>query len=91
MRPEAKATVLVEIPSLDDRQALARDVQWFVEGSSPGLDLSIASLPIPEGDTFWWVATESKRARMLRSLLVEQRGIDKDWVKATGYWQAEDD
>jgi NADPH-dependent ferric siderophore reductase len=28
------------------------------------------------------------RARALRSLLVEKRGIDKDWVKATGYWLA---
>ncbi|NID05929.1 siderophore-interacting protein [Luteibacter jiangsuensis] len=89
MRPDAKATVLVEVPSLDDRQALARDAQWFVTGTSPGLDEALASLPIPEGDTFWWVAVESSRARALRSLLVEQRGIDKDWVKATGYWQAD--
>ena len=89
LRPDAKATVFVEVPSLDDRQELARDARWFVEGKSPGLDQAVASLPIPEGDTFWWVATESKRARMLRSLLVEHRSIDRDRVKATGYWQAE--
>jgi NADPH-dependent ferric siderophore reductase len=87
MRPDAKATVLVEVPSDDDRQVLARDARWFVEGESPGLDEALAALPIPDGDTFWWVAVESRRARTLRSLLVEQRGVDKDWVKATGYWQ----
>lgn len=82
-------TVLAEIASDDERQTLKRDVRWFVAGESPGIDEVLATLPIPEGDAFWWVATESKRARALRSLLVEQRGIDKDWVKATGYWQAD--
>jgi NADPH-dependent ferric siderophore reductase len=81
-------TVLVEVASDAERQALARDVRWFVAGESPGLDEAVASLPLPEGDTFWWVATESGRARRLRALLVERRGVDKDRVKATGYWQA---
>jgi len=81
-------TVLVEVPSNEERQVLQRDVRWFVAGESPGLDEALASLPLPPGDTFWWVATESGRARALRSLLVERRGIDKDFVKATGYWRA---
>jgi len=83
-----QVTVLAEIASAEEKQALAREVRWFVRGESPSLDEALATLPIPQGDTFWWVATESKRARQLRSLLVEQRGIDKDWVKTTGYWQA---
>jgi NADPH-dependent ferric siderophore reductase len=83
-------TVLVEVAANEERQVLAREVHWFVRGkSTPSLDDMLAALPIPSGDTFWWVATESKRARTLRSLLVETRGIDKDWVKATGYWQAD--
>lgn len=82
-------TVLAEIASNEERQALKREVRWFIAGESPSLDDALAALPIPEGDTFWWVATESKRARALRSLLVEKRRIDKDWVKATGYWQAD--
>lgn len=83
-------TVLVEIASNEEKQVLAREVHWFVRDRSlPSLDDTLAALPIPSGDTFWWAATESKRARTLRSLLVETRGIDKDWVKATGYWQAD--
>ena len=89
MPADRNVTVLIEVSSLDERQTLAREVTWFVAGQSPSLDQALAALPIPPGDTFWWVAVESKRARALRSLLVEQRGIDKDWVKATGYWQAD--
>ncbi|QDE39954.1 siderophore-interacting protein [Luteibacter pinisoli] len=88
MPATTKVTVLAEIASEDEKQTLAREVTWFIRGASPSLDDAVAALPIPQGDTFWWVATESKRARSLRSLLVEHRGIDKDWVKATGYWVA---
>jgi len=83
-------TVLIEIAANEEKQVLARDVHWVIRGkSTPSLDDMLAAIPIPPGDTFWWVATESKRARALRSLLVETRQIDKDWVKATGYWQAD--
>lgn len=81
-------TVFAEIASLEEKQLLRRDVRWFVRGESPSMDEALAALAIPPGDTFWWVAVESMRARALRSLLVEKRGIDKDWVKATGYWLA---
>ncbi|HEY4091760.1 MAG TPA: siderophore-interacting protein [Luteibacter sp.] len=88
MPKDTAVTILAEVASADEKQVLARETQWFIRGASPSLDEALATLPIPRGDTFWWVATESKRARELRSLLVETRGIDKDWVKATGYWQA---
>jgi NADPH-dependent ferric siderophore reductase len=88
MPASTKVTVLAEIASPAEKQTLAHEAQWFIRGESPSLDEALAALAIPPGDTFWWVATESKRARELRSLLVETRGIDKDWVKATGYWQA---
>jgi NADPH-dependent ferric siderophore reductase len=89
MPSTTSVTVFAEIASLEEKQSLRRDVRWFVRGESMSMDDALAALPIPPGDTFWWVATESKRARTLRSLLVETRGIDKDWVKATGYWQAD--
>jgi NADPH-dependent ferric siderophore reductase len=88
MPASTPVTVFAEIASLEEKQSLRRDVRWFVRGESPSMDEALTALPIPAGDTFWWVATESMRTRTLRSLLVEKRGIDKDWVKATGYWQA---
>lgn len=89
MPSSTPVTVFAEIASPEEKQSLRRDVRWFVRGESPSMDEALAALPIPTGDTFWWVAVESMRARTLRSLLVETRGIDKDWVKATGYWQAD--
>ena len=89
MPAATQVTVFVEIASADERQSLPREIRWFVPGESPTMDEALASLPTPPGDSFWWVATESKRARTLRSLLVEHRGLDKDHVRATGYWQAE--
>jgi NADPH-dependent ferric siderophore reductase len=90
MPATTRVTVLVEVAAGEERQVLARDVHWFIRGAStPSLDDMLAALPVPAGDTFWWVAVESARARKLRTLLVETRGIDKDWVKATGYWQAD--
>ncbi|UPG92899.1 siderophore-interacting protein [Luteibacter aegosomatissinici] len=88
MPKDTAVTVLAEIASAEEKQDLTRDVRWYIRGESPSIDDVLASMPLPAGDTFWWVATESKRARSLRSLLVEHRGIDKDWVKATGYWVA---
>ena len=89
MPSSTPVTVFAEIASAEEKQSLRRDVRWFVRGESPSMDEVLATLPIPSGDTFWWVAVESMRARTLRSMLVETRGIDKDWVKATGYWQAD--
>jgi NADPH-dependent ferric siderophore reductase len=89
MPASTPVTVFAEIASPEEKQRLKRDAHWFVRGESPSMDEALATLPIPAGDTFWWVAVESMRARSLRSLLVEKRGIDKDWVKATGYWQAD--
>jgi NADPH-dependent ferric siderophore reductase len=45
-------------------------------------------LPTPSGDTFYWIATESRRARAMRIWLSEKRHVPKDWVKAKGYWKA---
>ena len=102
MPASMSATVLVEIPDASDRQLLftdARcDVHWF---ERDGVDAA-ASILLEEalrreaamhrlarkGDTFYWIAAESRRARNMRLMLAE-RGVPKDWVRATGYWKAD--
>lgn len=59
MPASTPVTVFAEIASLEEKQSLHRDVRWFVRGESPSLDEALAALPIPAGDTFWWVAVES--------------------------------
>jgi NADPH-dependent ferric siderophore reductase len=34
-----------------------------------------------------WVAAESQVARTIRRYFTDERGIDRHWVKAAGYWQ----
>lgn len=92
MPASAKVMVIVEVANENERQDLAShaqaDIRWcFRNAGSDTLETSLRDLPMPSGDTFWWVATESRRARNLRTLLVEQRGANSAWVKATGYWK----
>ncbi|MGY0559231.1 MULTISPECIES: siderophore-interacting protein [unclassified Luteimonas] len=91
-----KATALIEIPEDADRQQLVTqadaDITWLPRnGATPAsstlLEEALAGLA-PEGDTFWWIACESARARRMRISLTEQRNVPKDWIRATGYWKA---
>ncbi|HEV7777268.1 MAG TPA: siderophore-interacting protein [Luteibacter sp.] len=93
--PEAaRAEVIVEVADRGERQVLTSrahfNVTWISRDDVvEALETALRQLPEPPGDTFYWVATESRRARELRRYLVEERGIDKAWVKATGYWKAD--
>ena len=93
----ARATALVEIPEAADRQALSSrgevEIRWLSrDGAEHGelLERALHELPAIAGDAFYWIAAESRRARAMRQWL-DQRGVPKDWIKATGYWQAMED
>lgn len=90
----ARATALIEIPEAADRQSLSSrgevEIRWLArDGAEHGelLERAQHELPATEGDTFYWIAAESRRVRAMRQWL-DQRGVPKDWIKATGYWQA---
>jgi NADPH-dependent ferric siderophore reductase len=92
------AIVLVEIPGSGDRQSLSSraqvDLSWFERSNTDAaasqlLEHALELLPTPSGDTFWWIAAESGRARRMRQYLTEERGIPKEWLRATGYWKAD--
>jgi NADPH-dependent ferric siderophore reductase len=48
---------------------------------------ALRTVQFPAGRCFVWVAAESQVARAIRRYLTDERGIDKRWVKAAGYWQ----
>lgn len=68
------------------------EVRWVHRGAGePGrpellLD-AVAALELPAGTGYAWVAAESSVARAVRRHLLEQRGIERQWVKAAGYWR----
>ncbi len=96
MRSPASVDVLVEIADAEDRQSLPSDarvnITWLERQgesaqSSHRLEQALRQLPVPAGDTFYWIATESRRARAMRLWLSEERDVPKDWLKAKGYWK----
>jgi NADPH-dependent ferric siderophore reductase len=68
------------------------DVVWVPRTSAdgvPGESLMSAlwAMPLVTERCFAWVATETRAARAIRRYLTEERGFDKRWVKAAGYWR----
>jgi NADPH-dependent ferric siderophore reductase len=48
---------------------------------------ALRSIEFPAGQCFFWIGVESKAARAIRNYLRTERGIEKQWIKAAGYWQ----
>ena len=89
------ALVVVEVEQgfnlpLSSRAKL--DVIWVprtLADGNPGETLISAlwALPLIAERCFAWAATETQAVRAIRRYLTEERGFDKRWVKAAGYWQ----
>lgn len=65
------------------------EVSRAAQGVSPGQEIieALRKLTLPSGQCFIWVATESQAARAIRRYLTDERGLDRHWIKAAGYWQ----
>ncbi len=68
------------------------EVHWVHRGAEalqPAQRLidTLRTLSFPVDRSFVWIATETRAARALRRYFVEERNVDKRWVKAAGYWQ----
>lgn len=94
----AVAEVFIEIPEEGDRQPLESSAQvtvsWFERNgfdaaSSTLLEDALVDFEQPDGDTHYWIATESKRARMMRKFVEGHLQVPKEWIRATGYWKAD--
>lgn len=47
----------------------------------------LSGVPRPDGEIYAWVAAEASLARDLRTLLLDELGYDRRWVKAASYWR----
>jgi len=92
----ARAIVVVEVADAGEQQRLDTNARletvWLdrggVEpGAQPLLFDAIASLALPSGEGYAWVAAEAATAKAVRRHLVEERGLPKDRVKAAAYWK----
>jgi NADPH-dependent ferric siderophore reductase len=92
----SRALVIAEVDGAAEEQRFAGkaavDIHWVHRtgapaGSSEGLLAALRSAQFPAGDYFAWAAAESNVARALRRALIDERGANRAWVKAAGYWK----
>ncbi len=70
----------------------ALEVVWLTrsvntDSSAERIIETLRNLQFPLRNCFTWVAAESHAARAIRRYLIEERGLDKRWIKAAAYWR----
>jgi NADPH-dependent ferric siderophore reductase len=92
----ARAAVVVETAAGVDRPVFASrataQTVWAIRDpttSVPAAALidALRGVDLPSARCFAWIAHESRVARAIRAYLIEERGFEKRWIKAAGYWQ----
>lgn len=91
-----RVVVLAEVDNVADQvtfnSAANVSVTWVHRngaepGSSDALARGLASLTLPKGDYYAWVACESFTAKALRATLIADHGAHPKWIRAAGYWR----
>jgi NADPH-dependent ferric siderophore reductase len=91
-----RALALVEVDGAADEVTLQSAADMSVtyvhrNGADPGatdlLSRALASIELPRGDYYAWVACESLTAKALRAQLIANHGANPKWIRAAGYWR----
>ncbi|RBL71334.1 siderophore-interacting protein [Pseudomonas sp. MWU13-2625] len=89
-----KALVVIEVENGAEQQVLESAAQvnviWVLrDGGKDNLLTTVKELQVPKGNLYAWVATETKVSRQIRRVLLDEHGLNEQFVKAVGYWRAE--
>lgn len=91
----ARAFVFAEVQDNTEQLELQSPAKLHIEWvhrnhTAPGtpelLQTALRKWVTPAGTGYTWIACESNASRTLRMSLLE-RGLDKQWIKAAGYWR----
>ena len=90
-----RALVIVEVENGKEQQVLESaaevNVIWVLrEGGKDHLLSTVRQIQVPAGSLYAWVATESKVSRQIRRVLLDEHGLNEQFVKAVGYWRLDD-
>lgn len=90
-----RALVIVEVENGAEQQRLESAAQvnviWVLrEGGRNNLLTTVKQLQVPSGNLYAWVATETRVSRQIRRVLLDEHGLDDQFVKAVGYWRLDD-
>lgn len=90
---DTPVTAIVSIPQSTDKQSFDTQASfsghWLSREQGERTDIvmeCLRALTIEPG-TFIWVAGETSMVRTVRQYLLEECGISKEWIKASGYWK----
>ena len=93
--PAARAVAIIEVARKEEEQVLKTaaeaEIIWVHRngaeaGNNDLLLRKVEQLSLPNGDCYAFIAGESNTSKSLRNHLVDQRGLNAEWVKAAGYW-----
>lgn len=93
---DAQVLVIAEVDCLQDQLSWDcpqdTEILWLQRMGQPmgQADLFLQALkhaPFPIKDFHTWIAAETSVARQLRKTLIAEYGVNKNYIKAAGYWQ----
>lgn len=90
-----RALVIIEVENGKEQQVLESaaevSVIWVLrEGGQVHLLNTVRQIDVPAGSLYAWIATETKVSRQIRRVLLDDHGLDDQFVKAVGYWRLDD-
>jgi NADPH-dependent ferric siderophore reductase len=91
--PDVPAVAYLEVEDAGEEQVLpgGAEVHWVRRDARPAgapLTAAVHAATLPEGRGQAWLSGESACVRDLRRHLLDDRGLDRRAVYATGYWRA---
>jgi len=94
LRPHVPVITIVAIDSETEQQDFTTNADWrpcWAHRDPRGDDADrlraiLATVALPPGDGYVWIAGEAQLARALRQTMLEDRHHPKAWIKAAGYW-----
>ncbi|PJY95177.1 siderophore-interacting protein [Pseudomonas donghuensis] len=85
-----KVLALIEIEDAREQQPLPSAAQveviWVQRHQQALLEV-IKGLSLPSGQLYTWVALEKSLTRQAKRLLVDEKGVKEDLIKAVAYWR----
>lgn len=85
-----KVLAVIEIEDAQEQQPLESQAQVeviWVQRHQQNLLEVVKDLTLPEGQLYAWVALEKALTRKTKRLLVDEKGVKEDLIKAVAYWR----
>ncbi|TDF81685.1 siderophore-interacting protein [Pseudomonas sp. H9] len=85
-----KVLAVIEIEDAKEQQPLKSlaelEVVWVQRHQQNLLEV-VKGLTLPEGQLYAWVALEKALTRATKRLLIDEKGVKEDQIKAAAYWR----